>query len=446
MGEIFKAYDIRGIYPSEINENIAFKLAKALAKYFNAKNCLIAGDVRKSTESLKKSLIEGLIDSNLEVHDAGIISTSTFNYLISNFKFDFGVMITASHNPPEYNGFKIYNSEGEPIGIESGLKEIKEIYEKIEAKKENGKGKLIEKFDLKNEHLKFLKEKIKKEKIREFKIAIDLGSGCANIVFPEILKEINCEILLLNSEIDGEFKSRLPEPNEENLKELIETIKKEKFDFGIAFDGDADRIVFLDEKGKLLRGDQIAYLFVKYLKPKAFVFDFSFPPRFKKILEKEKIKFKESKVGRVFISKVAKEIDADIAIEYSGHIYFKELKYNEDTFYAFIKFLQILSKEKKSLSKILEEYKTYNFISYKVKVEDTKKELVMQKLKEKFEEFNISTLDGIKVIFDDNNWFLIRPSNTEPIIRIHIEAENESKMNEIKKIIDKNINEILNIL
>ncbi len=442
MLNIFKAYDVRGIYPNEINEEVAFKLAKACTKHFNAKNCLVAGDVRLSTESLKNSFINSLLDSGLEVYDAKIISTSTFNYLISQEKFDFGVMITASHNPPQYNGFKIYDSEANAIGLGLGLEKIAEIYEKIEMKKENKNGKLINAENLKEKHLNFLLNEMKKFKIKKFKIAIDFGNGCAAILFPEILKILNTEIILLNAEIDGSFKNRLPEPSKENLSELIELIKKEKFDFGVAFDGDADRIVFLDSNGNLLRGDQVAYLFVKFFKPKKIVFDFYFPPYFKKILEKLKIQYKESKVGRAYIANTCKEINADLAFEYSMHVYFKELKHNEDTFLTFIKFLQAVSKI--SLKKILEEYKILPSISYKISASDEKKFLAIEKFYENVKnEIKVETLDGVKGFFDEKNWFLIRASNTEPIIRVFIEGENENKINEMKEYIDKKINEIL---
>ncbi|MFZ8829946.1 MAG: hypothetical protein ACO2OO_00625, partial [Candidatus Aenigmatarchaeota archaeon] len=268
---IFKPYDIRGIYPNEINEKIAYKIAKACARYFNGNNALIGGDGRISTPLLKKGIIDGLLEEGVNVYDLGIISTSTFNFIISRGNFDFGLQITASHNPKEFNGIKVYDGLGNTIGIDFGLKKIEEIFNamNIDNKKKNGK--YIDASEMKNLHKKFLEDFIESF---DQKICIDYSNGCGSIVFSDVIKN-RINAIEINKEIDGNFPAHPPEPTEENLKKLSELVKENNCSLGIAFDGDADRIVFLDENGKLIRGDRILYIFSKFIKPKKVVYEVS---------------------------------------------------------------------------------------------------------------------------------------------------------------------------
>ncbi|MGB9675379.1 MAG: hypothetical protein ACPLYW_02145 [Candidatus Nanoarchaeia archaeon] len=430
---IFKAYDIRGIYPSEINEKIAYRIAQACGKYFAGEKVLVGGDCRLSTPLIKKAVIEGLLDEGLDVYDLGMVSTSTFNFLISKNKFDFGLQITASHNPKEYNGIKVYDSVGNTVGFDFGLEKIEKIFKKIkQEEKKRKKGEYIDAKSLIEQHRKFLEKFL--EKFEE-KVAIDYSNGCGSIIFSELIKEINA--IELNKEMDGNFPSHPPEPTKENLTYLQEVVKREKCSFGAAFDGDADRIVFLDEKGNVLRGDQILFLFSKFLKPKKVVFEVSFPIIFKEELKKMKIECFESKVGRDMMNEMKKR-DADLGGEISSHFYFKETNFLEDAFLTFFKFMQILKRERKNVSELIKEYFVGISQSYKLKVKDEEKFDIVEKIKEELaKDYEVITIDGVKVILDEKNWFLIRASNTEPIIRIFIEGENEEKLKENKKIVEK---------
>jgi len=436
---IFKPYDIRGIYPSEINEKIVYNIARACAKYFEGESVLVGGDGRISTPSLKKYVIKGLIDEGLKVYDLGIVSTSTFNFLISQKEFDFGLQITASHNPKEFNGIKIYDKEGNSIGLGFGLEKIEEIFNNLK-KSSKKKGILKNAEDMKQLHKEFL------EKFAETfdgKICIDFSNGCGSIVFSDVIKgKINA--IKVNEKIDGNFPSHAPEPNEENLKELQKIVKEEKCDFGIAFDGDADRIVFLDETGKILRGDTILFLFAKHLKPKKIVYEVSFPPIFSTFLKNLKIEGIESKVGRTFIINNMKKNFADIGGEISSHFYFKTVNYMEDAFLAFFQFLKILKENREKISELVKYYPIFPNESIKIKVDDNKKYEIVERLKEEIsKEYKTITIDGVKVIIDEKNWFLIRASNTEPIIRVYVEGENEEKLKENKKIVESYINKFI---
>jgi len=437
---IFKPYDIRGIYPNEINEKIAYKIAKACARYFKGNNALIGGDGRISTPLLKKGIIDGLLEEGVNVYDLGTISTSTFNFIISSGNFDFGLQVTASHNPKEFNGIKIYDKIGNCIGIGMGLEKIEEIFKTINVEDVKRNGKLIDASEMKNLHKKFLEDFIESFDKR---ICIDYSNGCGSIVFSDVIKN-RINAIEINKEIDGNFPSHPPEPTEENLKKLSELVKENNCSLGIAFDGDADRIVFLDENGKLIRGDRILYIFSKFLKPKKVVYEVSFPPLFRNMLEKLGIKYVESKVGRVYIINEMRKENADIGGEISSHFYFKATNFMEDAFYAFVLMIKILKKEEKRISELLEEYTEFPHENFKINVPEDKKYHIVEKLKEEVsKEFETITIDGVKVILDDKNWFLIRASNTEPVIRVYVEGESKEKLDENKKIVENFIKKFI---
>ena len=429
---IFKPYDIRGVYPTEINEDVFYRISKACVRYFGGKNVLVGGDGRVSTPLLKKAVISGLLEEGMSVYDLGIVSTSTFNFLISSNKFDFGLQITASHNPKEFNGIKIYDSEGNNIGIGFGLEKIEEIFKEMRVEKKEKKGEYIDASEMKNQHKQFLQAHLESF---DQSIGIDYSNGCGSIVFSDVIKD-KIAAIEINKEIDGNFPAHPPEPTEENLKELSRIVREKGCVFGAAFDGDADRIVFLDENGKMIRGDRILYLFSKFLKPKKVVYEVSFPPLFKNLLRSMNADGIESKVGRTFIINEMRRNDADIGGEISSHFYFKATKFMEDAFYAFLLMIKILKETRESISQLLVDYPSFPYETFKFSVPEEKKHRIVEKIKEEAsKEFNIISIDGVKVIMDERNWFLIRASNTEPVIRVYVEGENEEKMEKNKKLV-----------
>jgi len=437
---IFKPYDIRGVYPTEINEKIFYKIARACVKYFGGRKVLIGGDGRLSTPSLKKALVEGLLDEGMEVYDLGLVSTSTFNFLISSKKFDFGLQITASHNPKEFNGIKVYDKVGNSIGIGYGLEKIEEFFKKIEDESKTKKGSYIDAFELKMEHKKFLEKNIE---TFDKKVCIDYSNGCGSVVFSDVISgKINA--IEINKEIDGNFPSHPPEPNEENLKELIKLVKECECIFGVAFDGDADRIVFVDENGKIVRGDKILYLLSKFLKAKKVVHEVSFPPLFKTKIREIGAEAIETKVGRVYIINEMRKNNADVGGEISSHFYFKEINFMEDALYTFLLVVKILKREKNGLVELLKDYPEFPHRTIKVNVVDERKYQIVENIRKELEgKLSVTSLDGVKVVFNEKDWFLIRASNTEPVIRVYIEGENQEKAKELERFVMSIINKFI---
>jgi len=437
---IFKPYDVRGIYPTEINEKIFYKIARACVEYFGGGKVLIGGDGRLSTPSLKIALIEGLLDEGMEVYDLGLASTSTFNFLISSGKFDFGLQVTASHNPKEFNGIKVYDKVGNSIGIGYGLEKIEEFFKKIEGEPKRKKGTYIDASELKIEHKKFLEKNIE---TFDKKVCIDYSNGCGSIVFSDVINR-KIDVIEINKEVDGSFPSHPPEPNEENLKELIKLVKEYGCVFGAAFDGDADRIVFVNENGKVIRGDKILYLLSKFLGAKKVVHEVSFPPLFKEKMHEVGAEVIETKVGRVYIINEMRSSNADVGGEISSHFYFKETNFMEDAFYTFLLVLKILKREKRSLGELLKDYPEFPHKTVKVNVPDEMKYQIVENIRKEIEgKFNTISIDGVKVVFDEKDWFLIRASNTEPVIRVYIEGENQEKVKELERFVMGIINKFI---
>ncbi len=428
---IFRKYDIRGIYPTEINEKIFYKIARACVKYFGGRKVLIGGDGRLSTSSLKKALIEGLIDEGMEIYDLGLVSTSTFNFLVSSGKFDFGLQITASHNPKEFNGIKVYDRVGNSIGIGYGLEKIEEIFTNINESRTK-KGTYIDSSELKVEHKKFLEKNIE---TFDKNVCIDYSNGCGSIVFSDVING-KVRAIEINKEIDGNFPSHPPEPNEENLKDLTKIVREYGCSFGAAFDGDADRVVFVDENGKIIRGDKILYLLARFLGAKKVIHEVSFPPLFEKKMKEIGAESIETKVGRMYIINEMRNSEADVGGEISSHFYFKETNFMDDAFYTFLLMVKILNKENKNLGELLKDYPEFPNKILKVSVCEEEKYKIIENVRKEVEDsFNIISIDGVKIFLDEKNWFLIRASNTEPVVRIYIEGENQDKLKELEKFV-----------
>ncbi|MBI2547689.1 MAG: HAD-IA family hydrolase [Candidatus Aenigmarchaeota archaeon] len=445
---IFKAYDIRGVYPQELNEEIIYKIARAFAAFTNAKRIVVGGDNRLSTPSLKNSFIKGLLDSGVHVVDIGIVPTSMVYFACYKLKFEAGAMITASHNPKEFNGVKLCDSEGISIGLEDGLDEIKKIAEKCEFK--DGKGKL-DIMDIFNEYNNFV-SKLLVKRLNGIKIVVDGSNGSAGIHYARILKSLGAEVAEIFCDPDGNFPNHeTPDPLiDENLNEIKAEVKKLNADIGLAFDGDGDRMVVINDKGERSPVNHITALLAERClsqnKNAKIVYDILSSQMVEEVVRQNGGIPIVWKAGHTFISRKCKEVDALFAGEVSSHYFFKEANYTDDTITAAIKILDIITSEKKKLSELTQKYPTYyNVLEKRIPIATEMKFKFIENLKGKLskEGYEISTLDGAKVKFQ-NGWAAFRASNTESKIVISYESPDYDEFKKIESFVDYIIKTISN--
>ncbi len=437
---VFKAYDVRGIYKEELDENFAYSLGKILGEKYE--NVLVGNDVRIGSKNLVKPFIYGALE-NAEVYYAGDISTPLM-YFGTKDKYDLGVILTASHNPAEYTGFKMCDRKAIPI---SPVEEIKPIFK--ECKLTDEQKKEVEKLDLdslsvdvKSDYKNFFLNRCKKS---DKKIAVDFANGATTFAEKEILSELLNNHVFINDYPDGTFPAHQPDTlKKECLKDIINTVKNENCNLGIIFDGDGDRLGIIDEKGNVLPGDILTAIISKeMLNEKRDKCKIVYDLRCSKIVPETIEKYGgipvKTRVGHYFIKKLMHEIDAEFAGELSNHFYFKEVGYFESPLLALNYILSAIDNENKALSKIAADYKKY-FHSGEINFRVKDQNYVMEKIKEKYaNRCKIEEVDGISV-YCDKYWFNVRPSNTEPLLRLNLESDNkeltDNKINEIKSIID----------
>ena len=415
MSELFREYDVRGIYGKELTEEFAYKLGKAYGTVINGK-VVVGRDGRLSSKTLQNSFMDGLVSTGAHVLDLGLISTPAVYLAIKLLNVDGGVIVTASHNPKEWNGFKLCDKNGYTIDNSN----FKSIF--LNGKFSKGIGS-VEKYNFIPEYENFL---LRLSGIEKVNAAVDTGNGVAGVY--DIFEKLGMEVI--NKEVDGNFPNRPPEPNENTLEKLREVVLDGNLNFGVGLDGDADRAIFVDDKGRVLDSSvTLAILSMKLLKTKRakVVFDISSSLFIEDFVKKNKGIPIISKTGRRNIIKKMKEEDADIGGEFSGHLYFKELFGFDDGVYAILKMAKALSGKK--LSQIVDEIVKYKLYLKKATVEcdDEKKFEVVKRIKDKLVKKyrNYVDIDGIK-IYTDFGWFLIRASNTKPEIRVMVESKDEN--------------------
>ena len=457
LQDIFKAYDIRGIYPDAVNEDVAWKVGYAAGQFLrsllsgydrgqaSANRLVVGRDMRPHGQPLAEHLMEGILASGLSCVDLGMVDTPMVYFAINHLGTCGGIQVTASHNPIEYNGFKISGQKARPIGENTGLKEIRHIVSTIR-RTQTGSGQVhIQKADLWEDYRKHVRGFLRLA--RPLKVAVDASNGMAGKMIPAVFDGAELEVLPLNFEITGQF---VHPPNpliESNLKQLQEAVRDNEVDFGICFDGDADRCVFVDETGQIVRCDHITALLARHflrLHPGATVV---YDLRSSRVVAEE-IRAaggvpRRERVGHAFMKKAMADGHGIFGGELSGHFYFRD-NYNADSgAIVFAVVASVVSAQQRPFSELIQPLKRYvqtgeiNF-----RVED--KQAKMDELAEMFSDGKIDHLDGITVEFDDW-WFNVRPSNTEPLLRLNMEArDNEllaEKLQQVQAVLGQPVEE-----
>jgi phosphomannomutase len=428
----FKAYDIRGKVPSELNPEMAYKIGKAFSKFTNAKKVVVGRDIRDSSKELSDSLTKGLTENGASVIDIGLCGTEMVYFSTPHFNADGGIMITASHNPPEYNGMKFVKKDSVPLGYDSGLNKVEELIlsNNLDVKTET-KGK-VESVDVMHAFIENLKRFYDSKKINKLKVVVNAGNGCAGLSLDQLEPKLPVEMIKLFNNPDGSFPNGVPNPMlEENRRSTIEEIKKQKADLGVAWDGDYDRCFFFDEHGNFIEGYYIVGLLAKSILKNHPGENIVHDPRLvwntEEIVKRHGGKPVVSKSGHAYIKEKMREVNAVYGGEMSAHHYFRENAYSDSGMIPFLLVLQLMSTENKKLSELVDEMIKEYPCSGEINSTIDDPAGKIKEIEKKYSDGKIDELDGISIEYP--NWrFNLRMSNTEPILRLNVESRGDEKL------------------
>jgi phosphomannomutase/phosphoglucomutase len=440
--QIYREYDIRGVVDKDLTPDIAKRLGQGFGTHMarlGLKNLVVGRDGRLSSPSYGEALIEGLISSGCDIVDIGICPTPVYYFSIFHLNKDGGTMVTGSHNPPEFNGFKVSVGKSTIFGEE--IQKLGKLVEKGEYI--SGKGNLS-KFEMIRLYQDYIKKNIKLEK--KMRVVIDAGNGTAGVVAGPLLRDLGCEVEELYCEIDGRFPNHFPDPTiPGNLKDLIDRVKKSHAEVGIGYDGDGDRIGVVDDQGNIIWGDQLMILFareiLKHQKGATFVAEVKCSQNLFTDIEKHGGKAIMWRTGHSLIKEKMKEEKAVLGGEMSGHIFFADRYFGyDDAIYASCRLVELLSKTDRKLSQLLEDVpKTSITPEIRVDCPDEIKFKVVEKVRDELRKtYSIVDVDGVRVQFGDG-WGLVRASNTQPALVLRFEALNEKRLQEIKKLVEEKV-------
>ncbi len=413
----FKAYDIRGVYGTEITEDLVRRVGAAFGSYAGNIPVSIGRDTRISSPSLEKAFLEGALSTGCEVYSHGIIPIAILSYITCEDRLKAAAYISASHNPPEYNGVRFRTGDG--YGMLYKETEMMKFYN--EGNFRSGKGCLVER---RSEaaiarYSDYVSDKLNIK--RPLKIVLDMGNGSACIMKP-LYDSMGFDSNVLNGEMDGMFPGRGPAPTEESLQRASELVRSSSADYGVGFDPDADRGIVIDDLGRIVPPEKVAIILARrrYHPGDLVIAGFDCSMIIERQLEPDGIKVLRERVGDVFVANTVKNLGAVLGVERSGHFFLPEFQYSDDPFVMSLALGEILAEGKK-LSELANEIPDYPYVQKSIRLKEDPAD-VMLRLKERLADMNPDTLDGIKIVTDSYS-VLIRPSNTEPILRLYIEAQ-----------------------
>ena len=435
---IFRKYDIRGVVATDFTDDVVQNLGRAFGTYVvrgGGKTVAVSGDIRPTTPGLIDNLTKGLMETGITVIDLGILPTPTNYYSMYELDVDGAVQITGSHNPPEFNGFKI--SLNQKAFHSEQIQDLKELIDTTDF--EVGEGS-VEKNDILPTYMDMLRSKISLD--RPLKVAIDCGNAAGCITAPTIFKELGMEFTELFCDVDGTFPNHHPDPTEDhNLIDLIAEVQKGGYDFGVAFDGDADRVVAVDEKGGIIRADDLIAIFLPEIiknEGDAIVFDVKCSQALEDMIHRYGGTPVMWKTGHSLIKDKMRELNVNFAGEMSGHIFFADDFYGfDDAVYVALRLAQLISRGDKKLSEYTAEIPVY-YSTPELRMEckdDIEKFEIAEKATAYFtQKYDCITVDGVRIQFGDG-WGLVRASNTQPVLVCRFEAQTQARMEEIQDLV-----------
>lgn len=429
---IFKAYDIRGLVPSEFNQDDAFQIGRAFVAHLEVERVAIGRDMRVSSPELAGALARGMAAQGAQVYDLGLTSTDELYFAVGKYGYEGGAMVTASHNPAAYNGLKLCRGGAIPLSEETGLRDIRDMIAEDRIPTSPGRGAVHER-DVLDAYVDHAVGFINRQRLRPLRVVADAGNGMAGMILPRVFQQLPGELIPLFFELDGRFPNHEANPLElENIADLRARVVESKADLGVAFDGDADRMFLIDERGEFIGGDLTTALVARTLLRKhpgaAIVYNLICSRSVPRTIEAAGGRPVRERVGHSFIKATMRREDAIFGGEHSGHFYFRDHWYADSGLIAFLTVLELLSDQDESLSAVLRPLDPF-VRSGEINSEVTDIKATMAAVERYYRDqgARIDQLDGLTVEYEDW-WFNLRPSNTQPLLRLNVEAGNAEQL------------------
>jgi phosphomannomutase len=431
--DVFKAYDVRGIYPGQLDEAGAEAIGRAYVEQFEPRRMAVGRDMRLSSPAMQEALIRGAVAAGADVLDLGLVGTEMVYFAVGSLELAGGIMVTASHNPKEYTGMKLVRRGALPVGSESGLLDVRDRALASNEASQGGSAGSVEPYDIWPAYVERVLSFVDVSAIKPLRVVIDAANGMAGAMLPPVLERLPVEAVRCFFEPDGSFPNHEPNPLlPENREFIVRKTLEEKADLGVAFDGDADRCFFVDDSGEFVPGDFVTALFAESVLEKEpgakIIYDVRASRAVPETIERAGGVPLVERVGHAFIKARMRKDDAAFAGEVSGHYYFRDFSQADSGVVPFLLMLELISKRGAKLSEILAPLRSRYFITGEINTPVSDVALKLQELKERYGgEGRVSHRDGISIDFDD--WhFNVRPSNTEPLLRLNLEANSQELM------------------
>jgi phosphomannomutase len=444
--DIFKAYDIRGLYPDEINETGAHDIGGAFVHYLGARHIGVSRDMRVSSPALTQAFIEGARQQGCRVTDYGMLPTDVLYYAVCRDQLDGGAQITASHNPGAYNGMKLVRKDALPLSGDAGINDIKEMVLDRSLPPDAVEAGALDRKEVLSDYVEHVFSFIDIQKVQPFKVVLDAGHGMAGVVAPLLFERLPCQTVRLCFNVDGTFPNHEANPLiEENRRDIVERVVAEGADVGIAWDGDADRCFFIDGTGEFVAGDFITALLAESFLHKqpgqTIVYDVRASHAVKDTVAKYGGTAIMNRVGHAFIKQRMRQSNAVFGGEVTGHYYFRDNFFADNGFIPALLVLELMSRKHKTLAELLQPLREKYFLSGEINTRLSSLSQAQEKIRDlarHYTDATVYTMDGISIEYPD--WhFNVRPSNTEPLLRLNLEGRS-------REIMERRREEVLSII